>query len=129
MAPGEFVPARTVKKSHGSENKLDVDSIKVFKNEAHPLYGKKVVFTGKLECLTRNEARTSVIQIGGEAPETLTKDTDFLVVGVQDLRVVGEKGLSGKMKKAAQYREKGQDIEIIDEKDFLEMMKTGVNFG
>lgn len=126
IAPGDFVPTKT-KRIH--RDGLDVDSIAVFANEAHPLYGKTVVFTGKLESLKRNEARTAVIQIGGMSPDTLTKDTDYLVVGVQDLRIVGEKGLSGKMKKAAQYKEAGKDIEIIDEKDFLEMMKAGVNFG
>ena len=63
-----------------------------------------------------------MVKAGGNAPDTLTTSTDLLVVGVQDIRVVGEKGLSGKMKKAEQFKAKGFNIEIIDEEDFLQML-------
>jgi len=48
--------------------------------------------------------------------EVLHNDTDHFR---------GGKGLSGKMKTAAKYKEKGCDIEIIDEQDFLEMLNAG----
>lgn len=67
-------------------------------------------------------AREAVVKVGGFAPSSLNSSTDFLVVGNQDLRVVGEKGLSGKMKKAAEMRSKGLPIEVINEFDFLEML-------
>lgn len=35
--------------------------------------------------------------------------------------IVGEKGLSGKMKNAAKFKEKGSSIEVIDEQDFIGM--------
>lgn len=98
------------------------DNVAVDADESHPFYGMSVVFTGKLENFKRDDARAMVVGVGGEAPDRLTKSTDYLVVGAQDLRIVGEKGMSGKMKQAAQYREKGAPIEIIDENDFLEMM-------
>lgn len=101
---------------------FDADSVEVKANPDHPFFGQTIVFTGKMESMTRNEARTAVVAIGGISPDNLTKDTNILVVGKQDLRVVGEKGLSGKMKKAAQYKEKGGDIEIIDENDFIEAL-------
>lgn len=101
---------------------FDAGSVDVNANPDHPFYGRTIVFTGKMESMTRNEARTAVVAIGGISPDNLTKDTNILVVGKQDLRVVGEKGLSGKMKKAALYKEKGGDIEIIDETDFIEAL-------
>lgn len=107
--------------SKRKEHKFDPTSITVDADPDHPLYGMNVVFTGKLESLKRDDARAMVVKVGGFAPERLTTETDYLVVGVQDLRVVGEQGLSGKMKTAAKYQEKGFPIEIIDEKDFLGM--------
>lgn len=97
--------------------------IKVTGKAGNPLYGLNVVFTGKLETLLRNEARALVVKAGGFAPDRLTTSTNLLVVGVQDIRIVGEKGLSGKMKLAQKYKEKGCDIEMIDEQDFLEMIE------
>lgn len=119
----EFTPSRCMNSYRKqTEHKFDPSSIDVDADPEHPLYGMNVVFTGKLESMKRDEARTLVIKVGGMAPERLTTDTDYLVVGVQDLRIVGEKGLSGKMKSAAKYKEKGFQIEVIDEHDFLEMM-------
>lgn len=101
---------------------FDPSSVDVDADPDNPFYGMNVVFTGKMESMTRNEARAAVVRVGGEAPDRLTQETDYLVVGVQDLRVVGEKGLSGKMKSAAKYKEKGLPIEVIDEKAFIEMI-------
>lgn len=117
----DFIPSKVIKIR--SEQKFDAADVKVNPREDNPFFGVNVVFTGKLETMQRNQARGMVVAIGGLAPETLTKETNFLVVGNQDLKIVGESGLSGKMKKAASYKEKGLDIEIITEKDFLEMIK------
>lgn len=108
--------------SNRVKHSFDPSSVAVEADPEHPFYGMNVVFTGKMESMTRNDARAAIVKVGGSAPERLTQETDYLVVGVQDLRVVGEKGLSGKMKTAAKYKEKGFPIEIIDEKDFIEML-------
>lgn len=117
----EFVPSGTIRDYSLKNRKLDFSDVEINIDEDNPFFEKNVVFTGKLEKITRSEARKLVVSVGGAAPETLTKSTNYLVVGVQDLRVVGEKGLSGKMKKAAAFKEKGADIELIDENDFFEM--------
>ena len=74
--------------------------------------------------MPRADARRAVVAVGGQAPERVTKDLDYLVVGTQDLRVVGESGLSGKMKLAAHFNEKGSEIEVITEQDFMEMLNS-----
>lgn len=123
LSSDDFIPSLCLKDySKRKEHKFDPSIVQVDADPEHPLYGMNVVFTGKLEALKRDDARALVVKVGGFAPERLTTETDYLVVGVQDLRVVGEKGLSGKMKSAAKYKEKGFPIEIIDEKDFLDMM-------
>jgi DNA ligase (NAD+) len=45
------------------------------------LAGKKVVFTGSLEGMTRSEAKSMVESEGGEASSSVSSDTDFVVVG------------------------------------------------
>jgi DNA polymerase-3 subunit epsilon len=81
-------------------------------------YGKTVVFTGTLSSMTRKQAKQIIADIGGIPEEDVTQRTNFLVVGQQDFRVVGESGLSGKQKKVFQLLQKGQEIEIMSEQDF-----------
>lgn len=130
IQPGEiaqngFTPS-LLKKDYSKRNlsKFDSSSVDVDADPENPFFCMNVVFTGKMETMKRDEARAAVIRIGGQTPERLTQETDYLVVGVQDLRVVGEKGLSSKMKAAAKYKEKGLPIEIIDEQDFIEMINA-----
>ena len=119
----EFHPCRSLKLYQwDKDNLFDPSSVAVDADPDHPFYGANIVFTGKLESMTRDQARSAVVAIGGNAPERLTMDTNILVVGNQDLRVVGEKGMSGKMKTAAKYKEKGCNIEVIDESDFVEQL-------
>ncbi|CAN5399086.1 exonuclease domain-containing protein [soil metagenome] len=82
-------------------------------------HGRSVVFTGTLSSMVRSEAFQSIADIGGIIGNNVTKDTDFLIVGQQDYRVVGEDGMSAKQEKAAKLIEKGSSLEIISEKDFL----------
>ncbi len=87
-------------------------------NKESIFYGKTVVFTGKLSSMIRDEAQQLIADIGGINGKGVTKSTDFLVVGQQDYRVVGEDGMSSKQEKAIKYIEQGSDIEILSENDF-----------
>ena len=57
--------------------------------------------------------------LGGIPCDNVTSKTDVLVVGQQDYRVVGETGMSSKQQKALELLDKGQDIEILSETEFL----------
>lgn len=50
-------------------------------DETNPLYGQFVVFTGTLSAMGRKEAFQIVANLGGHPEETITKKTNFLVVG------------------------------------------------
>lgn len=82
-------------------------------------YGRTVVFTGALSSMVRAEAHQIIANIGGIIGNGVTKGTDFLVVGQQDYRVVGDDGMSNKQEKAVKLIEKGSTLEILSEDDFL----------
>ncbi|VHB68951.1 exonuclease domain-containing protein [Streptococcus pyogenes] len=92
-------------------------------NPDHYFYGLYFCFTGKLERMTRKEANKAVALVGGIPEKGVTQRTNILVVGEQDWRVVGTNGLSSKMKKAQSLLEKGQDIEIMTENDFIKFIE------
>lgn len=82
-------------------------------------YGRTVVFTGTLSSMVRAAAQQTIADIGGNIDNSVTKETDFLVVGQQDYRVVGDDGMSSKQEKAVKLIEKGSTLEILSEDDFL----------
>ena len=91
----------------------------------HILYGKRVVFTGKLERYARREAMQLVANFGGVNQNTLTKDTDFLVLGCNDYCPTIKDGKSSKQKKAEKYALKGFGISILDEQTFYDLVADG----
>lgn len=92
-------------------------------NPEHPLYGVHICFTGKMERMTRPEANKQAILVGAIPDKNVITKTNILVVGEQDWRIVGSDGLSNKMKKAQSLLEKGQEIEILTENDFVKLLE------
>lgn len=92
-------------------------------NEDSDFFGKKVVFTGTLESMTRSVAAQFVVNCGGKVMTSVSKTTDFLVIGVQDYRQLAKGAtMSSKMKKAYDLNAAGTGIQIITEDDFLRMI-------
>lgn len=79
------------------------------------LSGKTFVFTGKLDGFTRSEARDKVIAAGGKVTSSVSRKTDYVVVGDSP---------GSKYDKA---RELG--VTILDEDKFKEVLKAGDNNG
>ena len=80
---------------------------------------KKIAFTGTLECMPRREAFQAAVDAGAAPTGSVSKHTDYLVVGTIDLRRVGETGLSSKHRKALGLVAEGIKIQIIDEDQFV----------
>ena len=87
------------------------------------LVGKTFVFTGDLATITRKQAMLEVEKRGGICKETISKKTDYLVVGLLPLDhfLAGTK--STKIKKAEEYINKGIPIKIITDLEFFRMIK------
>ncbi len=88
----------------------------------HPLFGMTCVFTGTLEKMTRREAMQAVVDVGGIVGDNVTKNTNFLVLGNNDYCSTIKDGKSTKQKKAESLMLKGQDISVIPENVFYQML-------
>jgi DNA polymerase III epsilon subunit-like protein len=90
--------------------------------EDHPLFGKTVSFTGAL-AIPRREAMQAVVDCGGTASLGVTKKTELLVTGFQDLTKLAEgQSQSAKLRKAQELVAKGLPIEIVGESDFVKLL-------
>jgi DNA polymerase-3 subunit epsilon len=90
---------------------------------SHPLFGQVVVFTGAIS-IPRPEAWKLVAEVGAIPKDGLTKKTNYLVLGEQDLSKlkVGETK-SSKHREAEALKNSGSQIEIIDERDFFSLLE------
>jgi DNA polymerase-3 subunit epsilon len=88
-------------------------------DEEHPLFGRKVAFTGALNSMTRAEAAQKSVNVGASVTNSVGAKLDFLVVGQTDFARVGSDGMSSKLRKAVELAESGKPLEIIGEDDFL----------
>lgn len=91
-------------------------------DESHPLYGKVCVFTGVL-AFTRKEAMQLIANVGGINADGVNKQTNFLIIGNNDYCTQIKDGKSNKQKKAEAYKLAGQDITILSEKAFIDLLK------
>lgn len=120
--PSNFVAQLSTKNYHSESVKDYIKSLNINPDdieEGNYFYGKSICFTGTCQYGTRKELLMKVAKVGAIPTDSVTAKTDVLVVGQQDYRVVGDSGMSSKQKKALQLLEKGKEIEILSESEFL----------
>lgn len=91
-------------------------------DESSPVFGKCFVFTGTLEKMVRKEAMQIVVDSGGTCGDSVTKKTNYLVLGNNDYCSTIKDGKSSKQKKAESLKLAGYDIEILSENVFYDMI-------
>ena len=77
------------------------------------LKGQSFVITGTLESLSRDEAQAKLKELGAKTPSSVSKNTNFVVVG------------ENPGSKAIKARELG--IKILSEKELIEIINGGLN--
>lgn len=98
-------------------------------SKSGPLSGKNIVFTGALS-FGRSTALTMAENAGALVKSSVSKKTNYVVVGEQDINLVGADGLSSKLEHAYQLIDEcGIDIKIIGEVEFLRLLtvKEGIS--
>lgn len=72
------------------------------------LFGKSIVFTGTLTNLTREEAQERARQLGADVNESVSKNTDYVIVGANP----GSKAVKAKQ----------LGVKILSEKEFFKLL-------
>jgi len=92
-------------------NELEKKGIIYFneKQKSNKLSGKKFVITGTMKGLSRELAKEKIMLLGGEVSTSVSKNIDYLIAGDNP---------GSKYQKAEEF-----GIKIINERDFLEMIK------
>jgi len=73
--------------------------------------------------MVRREAWQLVADAGGTPQDGVTKKTDYLVCGYQDLwKLAAGKTKSHKLRHAEELHAAGQPIELLSERDFYRML-------
>ncbi len=105
---------------HGGAYKLIRPDANPEADPDHPFYGRVLVFTGTLQSRTRQMAWEDVVKVGGILEDGVTKRTNVLVVGdINPAVLAPEMAMTGKTAKVFALQDKGQDIEVMAEDDFL----------
>lgn len=91
--------------------KLDKVGVKILSSSRRLKKFKDMIFvlTGELERISREEAKEKIRELGGDISESVSKNTDFVVVGAEP---------GSKYDKANKL-----GVRIINEKEFLKMIK------
>ena len=79
-------------------------------NKAGLISGKTFVLTGTLSALTRDKAKENIRELGGNVSESVSKETDYVVVGENP---------GSKLRDA-----KNLGVKTLSEKEFLSLLKT-----
>jgi DNA ligase (NAD+) len=87
---------------------LEIEDLVLADTSDSPVAGKTVVFTGKLETFTRDEAKARAEGLGAKVAGSVSRNTDYLVAGP---------GAGSKAKKAEEL-----GVHILSEEDWLELI-------
>jgi DNA ligase (NAD+) len=98
--------------------RLEKVGVQMSKKKMRPIVsqrfaGKTFVLTGTLSSMTRDEAKQRIQSLGGKVASSVSKKTDFVVVGEE---------AGSKLEKAREL-----DIPLLDEKKFITMMQNEFN--
>ena len=117
-----YSPSRRM--SNGSSQIKKTFEGQILEGEISPFYDSEIVVTGTLDYFTRSAVEEIIKKIGGITASGVTSRTKYLVTGKQDLYKVGDGLKSSKVKKAEQLAKSGQDIQLINEEEFIEMLSS-----
>lgn len=110
------------KKSHSCFKASDITTTNTEFDEDNLLYDKYVAITGTLEKMSRKEAMQIIADLGGHCQGGVNKETNYLILRNNDYNPILRDKKSSKLLKAESLKLKGQDIEILSENVFYDVI-------
>ena len=92
-------------------------------NAEGALYGETMLFTGTLDSMPRREAADIAAKSGCHVVDRASEKVTMLVMGMQDTTKLNGYEKSSKHRKVEAMIESGSEIQILSERDFLELMR------
>lgn len=92
---------------------------------SHPFFGHTFCFTGDLQSFSRIEAMAAVADCGAHNRQGVTKKTSYVVIGRSDSThsaSASDLGASNKERKALDYIAGGQQIMVLGEREFMQLL-------
>ena len=113
---------KSTKDSYNEVKAKDIHATTDEFNDEHPFFGKTIAFTGTLEQMVRKDAMQLVVNLGGLVGDGVTAKTNYLVLGNLAYRTNIKGDKSSKLRKAESLIANGQDLQIIPEKVFYDII-------
>lgn len=88
----------------------------------HPFFDADVAFTGTMVSMQREEAKALVADRGGRPRTSVSRFTEYLVVGAVEYRSLETGEPSSKMRRALELKAQGAPLVILSEQEFLEYL-------
>lgn len=106
---------------------IDVQRLLVRAEFMRPLAGQRVVFTGTLTRIERDDAERLTQVCGGRCVASVSRLTNLLVVGEPDSRTLRSgRSVSTKEEKARELIAGGANVQIVSEVEFLRLISQSV---
>lgn len=83
------------------------------------IVGKKICLTGDFDCMSKSELSALLEERGAIIKSNVVKNLDYLIVGNQGSGQWVQGNYGTKIKKAMEYNDKGSNIIIAKEEEFL----------
>ena len=92
-------------------------------DEDNPFFGTNICFTGTLSCMTRKVAAQHAVNLGAFPQTSVTKKTDYLVVGSLDFSANLKGNKSAKLRRAEELLAQTGAPEIVSERFFTQYIE------
>lgn len=117
---GGYEPTSSLIKRKNKTRKEEAINFNEIIYETDYFKDKVVVFTGPLSSMKRSKAYTIIKKLGGIIGTSVTKKTEILVTGIKP-RNNDDRYKSTKLRRAEALIKEGQEIEILNEEEFLKL--------
>jgi DNA polymerase-3 subunit epsilon len=105
---------------------IDLQRLLIRADFIRPLIGKQIVFAGRLQQLSREDAESLAERLGGTCRTNVDDATDYLIMGSSG-KGGSTESLQREQNRAEELRESGKTIQIVNETEFLGLVITPSN--